>query len=72
MLQSILVGIEDSSSGIAAQELSLRWAQRFDARLTAMMIVDRVEARNVGEAGVGERFRSFRQPGRKGERSRNA
>ena len=40
MLRSILVGIEDSRSGIAAQELSFRWAERFDARLTAIMIVD--------------------------------
>ena len=40
MLQSILVGIEDSRSGIAAQELSFRWAERFDALLTAVVIVD--------------------------------
>ena len=40
MLRSILVGIEDSRSGIAAQELSFRWAERFDAHLTAITIVD--------------------------------
>ena len=40
MLRSILIGIDNSASGIAAQELGLRWAKEFDARLTAITIVD--------------------------------
>ena len=40
MMRSILIGINNSESDIAAQELGVRWAQRFDARLTAIAIVD--------------------------------
>jgi len=40
MLRSILIGIDNTPSGIAAQELGVRWAKRFDARLAGMIIVD--------------------------------
>ena len=40
MLRSILIGIDNSASGIAAQELGLRWAKEFDARLTTITNVD--------------------------------
>jgi carbon storage regulator CsrA len=40
MIRSILIGIDNSASGIAAQDLGVRWAERFDARLTAITIVD--------------------------------
>ena len=39
MMRSILIGIDDSASDIAAQELGVRWAERFNARLTAITIV---------------------------------
>ena len=40
MMRSILIGIANSASDIAAQELGVRWAERFDARLTAIRIID--------------------------------
>lgn len=40
MIRSILIGLDHSPSGIAAQELAVRWAKRHDARLTGLAIVD--------------------------------
>jgi nucleotide-binding universal stress UspA family protein len=40
MLRSILIGIDDSASGIAAQELALCWAKRLGAQLTGLAIAD--------------------------------
>ena len=40
MLRSVLIGIDNTPSGIAAQELGVRWAKRFDARLTGITIID--------------------------------
>jgi nucleotide-binding universal stress UspA family protein len=40
MLRSILIGLDNSESGIAAQELALRWAQQLGSRLVGITIVD--------------------------------
>jgi len=40
VLRSILIGIDGSDSDIAVEELGIRWARRFGARLTGIAIVD--------------------------------
>jgi nucleotide-binding universal stress UspA family protein len=40
MLRSILIGLDNSESGIAAQELGLRWSRQLGSRLVGMTIVD--------------------------------
>jgi nucleotide-binding universal stress UspA family protein len=40
MLRSILIGLDSSASGIAAQVTGIRWAQELDCRLTGVTIVD--------------------------------
>jgi nucleotide-binding universal stress UspA family protein len=37
---SILIGLDGSESDIEAEELGIRWARRFEARLTGIAIVD--------------------------------
>ncbi len=40
MLRSILIGLDSSASGIAAQELGVQWSQQLGCRLVGMTIVD--------------------------------
>ncbi len=40
MLRSILIGLDSSASGLAAQELGVQWAQQLGCRLAGIAIVD--------------------------------
>ena len=40
MLRSILIGLDSSASGIAAQELGVEWSQRLGCQLIGITIVD--------------------------------
>ena len=40
MLRSILIGLDSSASGIAAQELGVQWGQQLGCRLVGLAIVD--------------------------------
>ena len=40
MLRSILIGLDSSASGIAAQELGVQWGQQLGCRLVCITIVD--------------------------------
>jgi len=40
MLRSMLIGLDGSVCGDAAVELAIRWAQRFDALVAGLGVVD--------------------------------
>jgi nucleotide-binding universal stress UspA family protein len=62
-MKRILVGIGDEEYSSSATELAIELAQRFDATVAAIGIIDLVRIRNVGSVpvGGGEAAREMRQ-----------
>jgi nucleotide-binding universal stress UspA family protein len=56
MLRSILIGIDNTRSGIAAQRLGVRWAKRLGAHLAGITIIDDLGVRRSGEAAAGDKL----------------
>ncbi|MBX6312971.1 MAG: universal stress protein [Isosphaeraceae bacterium] len=56
MLRSILVGLDGTPDGEAAVELGLRWAQRFEAALVGIGVVDEPGIHGAEEFLVGQAF----------------
>lgn len=53
MLRSILVGLDGSAYSMAAVELGIQWAKKFDAMLVGLAVIDEPTIRQPGPVPIG-------------------
>lgn len=56
MIRGLLVGVDSSPDGEAALDLAIRWAQRFDAMVVGLGVVDEPGIRGPDESLIGPTF----------------